>query len=130
MILAIRTDKPEAEIYLYSKDGQLVDSYKWQAHRELSVTILSCIDKVLEKNKLKISDIKGLAVYSGPGSFTGLRIGITVANTLAYCLNLPIVSLDNAQWQSNNLQELFQKMHKQIILPQYGSDVRISQPKK
>src|SRR3989304_194143 len=89
IILALRTDKPEAELYLY--DGKTEPSkLKWQAHRELSGTIHKQIDKILNKSSKSLSDIDSIVVFKGPGSFTGLRIGLSVANDLAYSLGGPI----------------------------------------
>src|SRR3989338_10680058 len=109
LILVLRTDKPEAEVGLF--DGRRKLAYiKWQAHRELSNTIHKQIDKILNPgtkiSKLRnpitdystrdlvrgrqvfsLSDIEGIVCFKGPGSFTGLRIGLTVANALAYAQN-------------------------------------------
>jgi hypothetical protein len=52
MILAIRTDKPEAELYLLKEDGVIIDQYVWTAHRELSNTLLSKIEKYTFKRTL------------------------------------------------------------------------------
>lgn len=52
--------------------------------------ILSLIDQILKKLNLKIKDIETIEVNSGPGSFTGLRVGISIANTLGFALRIPI----------------------------------------
>src|SRR5215204_6333461 len=94
MILAFRTDKPEAELYLY-KDSHAktpVDHLSWYAHRELSDTLLVKIDQLLARNTLEKADLSGIIIFQGPGSFTGLRIGMSVANAFAYSRNIPIVA--------------------------------------
>lgn len=55
-----------------------------------SQVLLSMIDKLLKENKLSISDISEVKVNVGPGSFTGLRVGLAVANTLGYLLKIPV----------------------------------------
>lgn len=55
-----------------------------------SQILLPLIEKVLKKNKLKVSDIKEIIVDKGPGSFTGLRVGIAVANVLGNLLHIPV----------------------------------------
>jgi len=52
--------------------------------------VLPLIEKLLQENKLSLQDITGITVNAGPGSFTGLRVGVTIANTLAFLLKVPI----------------------------------------
>lgn len=130
MILGIRTDKPEAELYLY-KDQVLIDSLMWQAHRELSGTLLSKIDKLLSSNAVQKNDLAGIIAYQGPGSFTGLRIGLSVANTLAYSLNIVVVAVSGENWQKKALAELRQQQdYNRPATPLYGSEAHITQPRK
>src|SRR3989344_4639609 len=55
-----------------------------------SQALLPAIVKILKKNKLKFSDIDSIEVNPGPGSFTGTRVGVTVANVLGYALKIPV----------------------------------------
>lgn len=125
MILAVRTDKPEAELYLLSETNNVVDSYKWQAHRELSDTLLEKVESLLNKNDLSVNHLNALVIYKGPGSFTGLRIGVTFVNTLAYALNVPVYGTTGDNW----LEVKDVKAKKQII-PEYGALPNITKPKK
>lgn len=52
--------------------------------------VLPMIDALLKKYKLKLTDIDTIRVETGPGSFTGLRVGISIANALGYSLNIPV----------------------------------------
>ncbi|OGH15089.1 MAG: hypothetical protein A2860_00155 [Candidatus Levybacteria bacterium RIFCSPHIGHO2_01_FULL_37_33] len=52
--------------------------------------VLPLIDKVLKVNNLKLKDINEIRINTGPGSFTGLRVGISIANTLGFFLKIPI----------------------------------------
>jgi len=52
--------------------------------------VLLLIEKILEKHKLKPSNLTAIKVNTGPGSFTGLRVGVAVANTLAWSLKIPV----------------------------------------
>lgn len=52
--------------------------------------LLALIDKILKVNNLKLEDISEIKVNTGPGSFTGLRVGISVANALGFFLKIPI----------------------------------------
>ncbi len=129
MILALRTDKPEAELYLYDED-RLADSFKWQAHRKLSDTLLTQIERLLQKNQLTLQSLSGIVVYSGPGSFTGLRIGITTANALAYSLNIPCTGASGDQWLSVAKALLNEQSLPSIVMPHYGAEANITKPRK
>jgi tRNA threonylcarbamoyladenosine biosynthesis protein TsaB len=55
-----------------------------------SQVILILIDKLLKKHKLQITDLNKIEVNLGPGSFTGIRVGVSVANALGFSLKIPI----------------------------------------
>lgn len=55
-----------------------------------SEATLPAIDKLLKQNKLGITEIDGIEVNKGPGSFTGLRVGVAIANALAFLLKIPV----------------------------------------
>jgi len=129
IILTIRTDKPEAEVGLF--DGQTQLAYEtWHAHRELSVTLHQKILGLLAAEGKTLQDVQGIAGFSGPGSFTGLRIGLTVANTLAYSLQVPIVAAQGEAWIATARQRLERGDADQVALPEYGAPVHITQQKK
>lgn len=118
LVLAIRTDKPQAELYLYNdkkEGGQL----KWQAHLKLSKTIHVQIDKLLNKSSISLKDIDGIVCFKGPGSFTGLRIGLTVANALAYSQNIPIVARKDDDWLKKGIIDLKPGKNDKIATPFY-----------
>lgn len=129
LVLAIRTDNPEAEIGLYEDDEKL-DYYTWHAHRELSVTLLQKIQDILVKNNKQLSDIKGIIGFAGPGSFTGLRIGLTVVNTLGYGLQVPVIATQGEDWARQGVTKLTNGERDTIALPEYGAPVHITQQKK
>lgn len=128
IILTIRTDKPESEIGLFNKDKQL--AYEtWQAHRQLAETIHIKIKKLLESPDYSLKDIKAVVIFKGPGSFTGLRIGISVANALAVSLQIPIVSETGNNWLKKGIQKIQKGENDQQVLPEYGSLPHVTKPK-
>lgn len=128
-ILTIRTDKPEAEIGLF--DGTQQIAYEtWPAHRELSATILTKIADMLASQHAELKDVQGIACFKGPGSFTGLRIGLTVGNTLAYSLQIPIVGATGEDWQQEGIQKLLDGENQTSTFPEYGAEAHITQQRK
>jgi tRNA threonylcarbamoyladenosine biosynthesis protein TsaB len=129
IILTIRTDRPEAEMAVYDNEKRLLYEI-WAAHRELSETIhkkLSILLKTLNKSS---ENIDGIVCFKGPGSFTGLRIGITVANALAYAEDVPIVAKAGPNWQEQGIKALLNGKNEKIALPDYGAEAKTTKPRK
>ena len=129
IILAIRTDKPEAELYLLD-DSKILQTIEWQAHRQLSETIHLKIKEILNKSSKSMESLGGLIVFAGPGSFTGLRIGATVANTLAYSLELPIIGSLGDDWLAVGTAKLLDNQNDRIVVPEYGAAPNVTKPRK
>lgn len=129
IVLSIRTDKPEAEIGLYD-DGKQLTYQTWEAHRRLAETIHGNIQQLLHEQGKDWKDIQGIIGYLGPGSFTGLRIGLSVANALAYSLDAPIVGQMGETWIEDGCQRLAAAANDIQILPEYGMDPHITQARK
>ncbi|MBI4101214.1 tRNA (adenosine(37)-N6)-threonylcarbamoyltransferase complex dimerization subunit type 1 TsaB [Candidatus Microgenomates bacterium] len=130
MVLAIRTDKPAAELYLLSAGGKQAAKDIWPAGNQLSKQILSHIKQLLNEKNQSLAGLDGIIVFAGPGSFTGLRIGISVANGLAYGLSIPIVGTKGNQWIKNGLREFPKAKTDRFVIPEYGARPNISRPKK
>ena len=129
IVISIRTDNPEAEVGLF--DGRRPLEYEvWHAHRTLSATLHAKIEALLAHRNLDYQDVEGIVCYEGPGSFTGLRIGITTGNALAYGLGLPIVASSGEDWAQRGIERLTAGEHDDIVLPHYGADVHITTPRK
>jgi len=129
LILTIRTDNPEAELGLY-EDARQLAYITWTAHRELSVTIHKKIDDLLAGQHKTLHDIQGIVCFKGPGSFTGLRIGLAVANSLAYALGTPIVARTDPQWLETGINDLAAGQDDHFALPEYGGEVHTTAQKK
>ena len=129
IVLTMRTDRPQAELGLYS-DGKEIAYDIWEAHRELSVTIHERILTLLELNNIQLKNLEGIVCFKGPGSFTGLRIGLTVANALAFSLSKPVVSASGADWITKGLSRLNKGDDEMIAMPEYGAEAHITQQLK
>jgi tRNA threonylcarbamoyladenosine biosynthesis protein TsaB len=129
LILTIRTDKPEAEVGLYN-DQEKIAYEVWEAHRELSVTLHQKVEDLLKAAGKELKNLNGIVGFAGPGSFTGLRIGLTVANAMAYGLNIPVVASKNEDWISSGITRLQNGERDKIAMPEYGAPVHITKQKK
>lgn len=129
IVLTIRTDNPEAEVGLFDQDAKLAYD-TWHAHRELSTTLHRKIEELLKRQGKTLRDLNGIVCFQGPGSFTGLRIGLTVANAMAYGLSIPIVAAREDDWIQAGLARLKAGEDDRIALPHYGAPVHITPQKK
>lgn len=129
LILTVRTDQPEAELGLFENKAKLAYSV-WPAHRRLAETIHAQIKEIMESQNRRLEDLEGLVVFQGPGSFTGLRIGLSVANALAYGLRIPIVAAAGKSWIAEGQSALEQGKDDHLALPEYGAPPHITLPRK
>lgn len=106
MSVAIETSCRQGGIALGAGD-QLVEAVAFQAHRRHAVQLVARLDELLSRHGLRATDPDQLYVSVGPGSFTGLRIGITVARTLAQLAgNLRCVAVPTAEAVAENAAQL------------------------
>jgi len=129
IILTLRTDKPESEIRLFNNQTK-TSEITWQAHRQLAETLHVKLKDLLDKQGLDFENIQAIVAYQGPGSFTGLRIGISVANALAYSLEIPIVGTSNEDWEEVGIERLLKAENDHQVIPEYGSEAHITPQKK
>lgn len=94
MLLAIDTTAAIATAALF-RDGILIAEREADAGRKHAETLLPVVDLLLEENGVKISEIDLYAVDIGPGSFTGVRIGVSLVNALAFASGKMVVSIDS-----------------------------------
>lgn len=128
-ILTIQTNEPEAVVGLIYNDT-LMGYEKWHAHRELSATIHKKIQKILSNQEKDWSDIDGIIMYKGPGSFTGLRIGFSVGNALALANGAAIVSNTGKNWVEQGIKRLKNGENEGVATPEYGAPANTTKPRK
>ena len=110
MKLYLDTSTPDTILKLDNKE------YNWHSDRDLAEKLLKFIRDKLQENNKDWHDLTEITFMSGPGSFTGLRIGTTVVNTLAHELKVPLYNHKGEKVK--------------LILPDYGRDANISKPRK
>lgn len=128
MILLLDTSTPTCKLTLIEGDDHY-DS-EWLADRELGKGLLRYLHDQLGSQKKSWKDITAIGVYEGPGSFTGLRIGMTVLNTIADSEAIPIVGGRGESWQAEAIDKILAGKNELIVLPRYGSDPLITKPRK
>lgn len=114
-LLCIETATPVCSVALCENNKviELIESTKKNSHAEVVAVF---IDQILRKTGLKPSELSAIAVSKGPGSYTGLRIGVSTAKGLCYAIDKPIIAVNTlhsmaagliANQESNNIENLF-----------------------
>lgn len=129
MILCIRADSPHIYLGIWN-DSKELSAKSWEAGRELSTQILSVIEANCKKVAISLNQLDGIIVYEGPGSYTGLRISISVANAIGYSEAIPVVGSTSENWIAEGLEKLKTVKIFTPISPVYGGEVYTTKPKK
>ncbi len=127
-ILALQTSDNFIRLTII-KDQQ-TNFFERQVDRQMSRQILEFIKTSLDQLGLNWTDLNGIIVFRGEGGYTSLRIGITVANTLANGLNIAIVGQTGQNWLEEGRVRLNDGQNDQIVLPLYKNPAVITKPKK
>ncbi len=89
MILHIDTKEQKIVRVSLKKDGKQAASLS-EENEYGSQVLLPLIMKLLKTENCELKTLKGIEVETGPGSFTGIRVGVSVANALGFSLNIPV----------------------------------------
>jgi tRNA threonylcarbamoyladenosine biosynthesis protein TsaB len=95
-VLAIDTSNTSLGIALINKD-QVIGEYITNMKKNHSIRVMPAIEHLLGDCDLKPVDLDKIVVAKGPGSYTGVRIGVTIAKTLAWTLNIPLVGISSLE---------------------------------
>lgn len=128
MIILLDTSTPLCKLVVI--DGSNRVEKQWQADRGLAKGLLKWLEEQLSSEGKTLAEITGIGAFAGPGSFTGLRIGLTVVNTLGDGLGVPVVGARGDGWQDSAVARLEKGENDKIVLPYYGSDANITTPRK
>jgi tRNA threonylcarbamoyladenosine biosynthesis protein TsaB len=92
VILAVDTSTAQAGIALSGEGGPVVE-LQWLAGRDHSTGLFVAFKAIMDLSGLTLADVSGIAVASGPGSFSGIRVGLSAAKALALGLGIPLAAI-------------------------------------
>lgn len=120
MVICIETATNLCSVALISSGGviSLKESNDLKSHASM-LTVF--IDEVLKENGIRANDLEAIAVGKGPGSYTGLRIGVSVAKGIAYAASIPLVSVGTTLsmfWgMAGRIEEITQDRENTLFCP-------------
>lgn len=100
LILHIETAVETASICL-AKDGELLVLDSNTQQRDHAAWIHNAIQLMMDNSGFSVNDLSAVAVSAGPGSYTGLRVGMASAKGLSYALQIPMISLNTLEIMAN-----------------------------
>ena len=100
LILNIDTAVEVASVCV-AKDGQVLAIVKNESQKDHASWLHISIKEIFEKNNLELGSVDAVAITGGPGSYTGLRIGMASAKGICYALNKPLISLNTLLVMAN-----------------------------
>lgn len=136
MILLINTAQQNQTTIGLIKSSSFIAKKTWTSKFHQSEKLLPEIDKLFKKGKNNLTQLKGIIVVNGPGSFSAVRIGVSTANALSYALKIPAAAVKLTEFESlDELIKIGEKRLKrvkqpQIIEPFYSKEPNITKSKK
>lgn len=136
LVLAIDTSTKIGSVALYDKNRGLLGEITLNSGNNHSENIMDSIDQLFKFTGKKTEEIDRVAVSTGPGSFTGIRIGVAVAKGLAYSLNKEIVGINELDIIANlvgnfkgNIVSLIDARKERVYFAGYQLDEKILERK-
>ena len=102
-ILAVDTSSKICAVAIL-EDNKVIDEIKLDNGKTHSENLMPIIKEILERNSLNLSNFNLIAVSVGPGSFTGIRIGIATIKPMAEVYNLPVASVTSLETLARNIE--------------------------
>lgn len=96
LILSIDTSTRGCSVAVHT-DGQLVASYDLLTDRSSSAMLTTLMKNAVEHAGYALADLDAVAVAKGPGSYTGLRVGVSTAKGLCYALDKPLLAISTLE---------------------------------
>ncbi|PIU01873.1 tRNA (adenosine(37)-N6)-threonylcarbamoyltransferase complex dimerization subunit type 1 TsaB [bacterium (Candidatus Torokbacteria) CG09_land_8_20_14_0_10_42_11] len=107
MFLFINTsENKKLTAALVSDKRAVLDKINLEINQNHSEKLLPAVEKILKRNKIVLKDLAGVGVAAGPGSFTGVRVGVAATNALGFALDIPVVGV-KCEKGKNLIREAF-----------------------
>jgi tRNA threonylcarbamoyladenosine biosynthesis protein TsaB len=97
-ILLINTALDTAYTGISSSEGEVLAWRSSPEQRDHAAFLHIAIEAMLRESDMRAADLDGVAVVSGPGSYTGLRVGMSAAKGFCYALSKPLITLNTLEW--------------------------------
>lgn len=139
LLLHIETSTKICSVAL-SNEGKLLAHHSYEGEGFVhSEKLTVFIGEIMQKAKVKADDLSAVSVAGGPGSYTGLRIGVSTAKGLCYALNIPLIAIDSlhalAAWAKQNepqytglLCPMIDARRMEVFAAIYANDLAVLKP--
>jgi tRNA A37 threonylcarbamoyladenosine modification protein TsaB len=133
-ILVIQTVKDPLEVALWKEKS--FNSKQWISAKDEVAKVLPMVEELLREEKLNYEDLTGIAVVNGIGSFSATRIGVTIANSLAFAMDIPLFEITVEKNVEFDLKKLMKGIGENKVKPVkiaqavYDTEPMISPSKK
>lgn len=101
-------------LVLLSKNGKLLSSSYCESQQEQSSWLVPAIQEMMANTEFTLKDLAAIAVVAGPGSYTGLRVGMATAKGLCYALNIPLITESSLRLLAKSAQPHLSQLRKKI----------------
>ncbi len=104
IVLALESATSHQNLAIF-RDQELLGSAECDSTRSLTPQIIPCLHQLLNQASLRILDVQGLAISIGPGTFTGLRVGLATMTAFRLALGIPLVGVSTLEGLAWNLPD-------------------------
>jgi tRNA threonylcarbamoyladenosine biosynthesis protein TsaB len=115
MLLLIDTSQEKASVAL-SRDGKVLFSEENKISKEHASWLHTAIGRILQEAEITLREMKAVAVIAGPGSYTGLRVGMAAAKGFCYALNIPLITQNTLEVMAESMRD-FAEQKGALICP-------------
>lgn len=104
LLIDTATDICSVALSFGSKIINIIEEHDHNSHAK---NLIPSIDMVLKQSEKSLSDIDAVVISLGPGSYTGLRIGVSTAKGIAYALSIPVITVSTLESIANEAKQLY-----------------------
>ncbi|MBO0936312.1 tRNA (adenosine(37)-N6)-threonylcarbamoyltransferase complex dimerization subunit type 1 TsaB [Fibrella sp. HMF5335] len=107
MILSLDTSTTVCSVALHTLNGELLGCYELYTERTASSRLTMLVQDVVAHTGRTLADVSAIAVAKGPGSYTGLRIGVSTAKGLCYALDKPLIGINTLAAMTEQIRAFY-----------------------